>query len=146
MIALIKSLGGEGETYILYYNTNGRIWEIGLLLSNETCFHSQITFTYRLPVLSNGSNCKRIRTTYNSICVQQSLLITHTMTDIFLIISSLWISSISHCCPADFNCKCHYLLALGWYHSYSWMITFLLSQPYIYIYALDLCNNYTILM
>jgi len=64
MIAFIKSLGGEGETYILYCNTNGRVYdcirEIGLVLSNETCFHSQITFTYCLPVLSHGYNCKRL--------------------------------------------------------------------------------------
>jgi len=35
------------------------IREIGLLLSNETCFHRQITFTYRLPVLSQGSDYKQ---------------------------------------------------------------------------------------
>jgi len=99
MIAFIKSLGGEGETYILYCNTNGSVYdcirEIGLLLSNE---HSQITFTYRLPAaLSHGYNCKRLRTTFNSICVRQTLLIilstlkkkiTHTMTAIFLIMTS----------------------------------------------------------
>jgi len=102
MIAFIKLLRGEGETYILYCNTNGCVYdcirEIGMLLSNESCFHSQITFTYCLPVLSHGSNCKRLRTTFNSICVQQSLLIIHTMTAIFLILASnfvygpLWIS------------------------------------------------------
>jgi len=41
---------------ILYCNTNGRVYdcirEIGLLLSNKTCFHSQITFTYCLPMVS----------------------------------------------------------------------------------------------
>jgi len=71
---------------------NGRVYdcirEIGLLLSNETCFHSQITFTYHLPVLSHGSNCKRLGTTFNLICVRQGLLITHTMMAIFLIMTS----------------------------------------------------------
>jgi len=46
MIAFIKSLEGERETYS---NTNGRVYicirKIDLLLPNETCFHSQITFT-----------------------------------------------------------------------------------------------------
>jgi len=65
--------GGKGETYILYCNTNRRVYdcirEIGLLLPDETCFHSQIMFTYRLPVLSHGSNCKRLQTTLYSIYV-----------------------------------------------------------------------------
>jgi len=81
------------------YNTNGRVYdcirEIGLLLPNETYFHSQITFTYHLPVLSHGSNCKRLQTTFNSICVRQSLLITHTMTAIFS--SNFVIADMVHC-------------------------------------------------
>jgi len=49
MIAFIRSLEGEGEVYILYCNTNGCVYactrEIGLLLPDETCFHSQVMAT-----------------------------------------------------------------------------------------------------
>jgi len=110
MIAFIKSLGGGGGggRWDIFTLSNGCVYdcirEIGLLLSNETCFHTQITFTYRLPVLSHGSNGKRMQTTFNSICVRQSLLITHTMTAIFLIMTSNFIiADIVH--NYDWVCK-----------------------------------------
>jgi len=113
MIAFIKSLGGEGETYILYCYTNGHVYdcirEIDLLLSNETCFNSQITFTYNLPVLSHGSNCKRLQTTFNSICARQSLLITYTMMAIFLIMTSKFVIADMVHRLGGYSLNCAYL-------------------------------------
>jgi len=80
-----------GQTWDIYTILQYKwacLWKIGLLLSNETCFHNQIMFTYSLPVFSHGYNCKRLQTTFKSICVWQSLLITHTMMAIFLIMTS----------------------------------------------------------
>jgi len=58
--SIYKMARGEGETYILYCNTNGYVYdcirEIGVLLCNETFLHSQITlpitYLYYLMVLT----------------------------------------------------------------------------------------------
>jgi len=83
---IYKSLGGEGETYILYRNTNGRVYDCISFCPMRPVFIGKlrlpIAYLYYLIVPPVKE------TTFNSICVRQSLLITNTMTAIFLIMTS----------------------------------------------------------